>query len=238
MCLIVVAHKVSDRFPLIVAANRDEDYQRPTRVAHIWDDAADVIGGRDLRHGGSWLAITRTGRIAAVTNLRGAARDDARSRGLLVRDFVMSDIAPRAYAESVRVDEYAGFHLIAGRVGDTFVHLADSLREWEPGIHGVSNGPADARWEKIDRAVDHVRVAASIEDADELARHLLEFLATSTSGAIERTVFVRGDRYGTRSSTAIVASHDAILFAEQNFSRGGKREGEPIFFRFTGLSLL
>ena len=234
MCLIAVAHRVSERFPLVIAANRDEEYDRPTRSAHFWDDAPDVLGGRDVRHGGSWLAITHGGRVAAVTNLRGAAKPGAPSRGLLVRDFVTSSIDPVSYGEEVmrKKNELAGFHLIAGEIGGTFVHLSDELRVWPSGIHGVSNGPTDARWEKIDRAVDHLRGAMAIDDAEELARDLISFLGTPTSNEIERTVFVAGTRYGTRSSTAIVATADEILFVEQAYGVGGRAEARPTFIRW------
>jgi len=220
VCLIVVAHRASDRFPLVIAANRDEEYARPTRAAHWWDDAPDVLGGRDLRHGGSWLAITRGGRVAAVTNLRGASKPDAPSRGILVRDFVTSNDDPITYARSVRKEDFAGFHLIAGEIGGTFVHLADELREWTAGIHGVSNGPADARWEKIDRAVDHMRDALHIDDPLALAHDLIAFLGVATSNEIERTVFVATPHYGTRSSTAIVATNEEVVFVEQSYGVG------------------
>jgi uncharacterized protein with NRDE domain len=233
VCLIVVAHRVSERYPLIIAANRDEDYDRPTRAARRWDDAPDVIGGRDVLHGGSWLAITRQGRVAAVTNLRGAARPDAKSRGLLVRDFVMSDLDPVSYAEEVQrhASEYAGFHLIVGEIGGKLVHLADELRIFGSGILGVSNGPPDARWEKIDIAVDHVRDAMRITNARELVGDLIDFLGKPTGDTIEQTVFVATERYGTRSSTAIVTTRDEILFVEQNYGRGGSR-GQRVESRF------
>ena len=214
---------MSERYPLIIAANRDEDYDRPTRAAHRWEDAPEVLGGRDVLHGGSWLAITRQGRVAAVTNLRGAARTDARSRGLLVRDFVMSDLDPVSYAEEVQrhASEYAGFHLIAGEIGGEFIHLADELRTFDSGILGVSNGPPDERWEKIDIAVEHVRDAMRIVNARELANELIEFLGKPTCDTVEKTVFVASERYGTRSSTAIVATEDQMIFVEQNYGRGG-----------------
>ena len=82
MCLIAIAVRASTRFPLVIAANRDELYDRPTRALHVWDDDPNIAGGRDLRAGGSWLAVTREGRFAAVTNIRGL--DDPpnpRSRG-------------------------------------------------------------------------------------------------------------------------------------------------------------
>src|SRR5437016_557368 len=71
MCLIALAHRASERWPLVIAANRDEFFARPTRAAHWWDDAPGVYGGRDLRAGGSWMAVTRRGRFAMVTNVRG-----------------------------------------------------------------------------------------------------------------------------------------------------------------------
>jgi uncharacterized protein with NRDE domain len=231
VCLIVVAHRTSERYPLIIAANRDEDYDRPTRAAHRWEDAPDVLGGRDALHGGSWLAITRQGRVGAVTNLRGAARPDARSRGLLVRDFVMSDLDPVSYAKEAQrqATEYAGFHLIAGEIGGELVHLADDLRVLDSGILGVSNGPPDARWEKIDIAVEHVRDAIGIANGRDLADDLIEFLGKPTGDTIEQTVFVASERYGTRSSTAIVATGDEIVFIEQNYGRGGSR-GQRVQF--------
>src|SRR5258708_353534 len=107
MCLIAIAVHAAPRYPIVIAANRDEFYDRPTRSLHEWDDDPNIIGGRDLRAGGSWLAVTLDGRFAAVTNIRGI--DDApapRSRGELVGDFVRSQIAPFAYAENIRAEEY------------------------------------------------------------------------------------------------------------------------------------
>ncbi len=83
MCLILIAHKVHPNYPLVLAANRDEAYSRPTAPAAFWDDHPQIYGGRDLEQGGTWLGITREGRIAAVTNFRDgyAAKNGTRSRG-------------------------------------------------------------------------------------------------------------------------------------------------------------
>src|SRR5712691_2616136 len=109
MCLIAIALHAS-KYPLVIAANRDEDYARPTLAAHFWTDAPNILGGRDALHGGSWLAMTRAGRFAAVTNLRGSVRDpQKRSRGELVSNFVRGDTEPQQYIEEVaaRAAEYA-----------------------------------------------------------------------------------------------------------------------------------
>jgi uncharacterized protein with NRDE domain len=224
MCLIIVAHRVSARFPLVIAANRDEDHLRPSRAAHAWDDAPNVIGGRDLLAGGSWLAIRRNGRWAAVTNLRGSAKTpDSRSRGALVAGFVLGDAAPIDYTSAIArdADAYAGFHLLAGVAGESLAYFAtgmDAASELPPGIHGVSNGPPEAQWIKVERGVAAMREALSGGGTGALACQLIDFLGTPTPGEpIENSAFVIGERYGTRSSTAIVAGRDGIRFIEQNW---------------------
>jgi len=219
MCLIALAHGVSERYPLVLAANRDEDYARPTRVADVWDDAPDVFGGRDAIHGGSWLAVTKRGRFAAVTNLRGAV-PRTRSRGLLVRAFVTSAIAPEAFADEVarEADEYAGFHLLVGDAGGSIVYLAsgDAPKLLAHGIYGFSNAPATERWPKVDLAIEEMR--QSIDDPDALLR----FLGTPRhTGRIEEEAFIAGERYGTRASTVVMAATQQIRFIERNYERGG-----------------
>src|SRR5262249_16738817 len=108
MCLIAIAHRASARWPLVIAANRDEFFARRTRAAPWWDDAPDVLGGRDLQAGGSWMAMTRGGRFAMVTNVRGFPEPtNAPSRGALVATFVRGAEAPLAFARSVERERYA-----------------------------------------------------------------------------------------------------------------------------------
>src|SRR5688500_9051541 len=144
MCLIALAHRVSDSFPLVIAANRDEDYDRPTIPATRWTEAPHVIGGRDGLLGGSWLAITSAGRFAAVTNLRGSERAPKnRSRGELVREFVIGAATPLDYGADVvkRIHEYTGFHLLIGQIGGDVVLVSGGAQTLAPGIHALSNAP-------------------------------------------------------------------------------------------------
>jgi uncharacterized protein with NRDE domain len=225
MCLIVLAQRCSDRFPLILAANRDEDYERPTDPADFWKDEPAVVGGRDRLQGGTWLAITTGGRFAAVTNLRGAARTAGkRSRGDLVRDFVTRRPTPRQFAGEValRVHEYAGFHLLSGEVSGEIVLLSGTPRTLEPGVHGLSNAPDGEKWEKVDTAVAAMHALLSIDDAGHLADELLRLIGPPAKhGDVTRDLFIAGERYGTRSSTVIVAERDRFLFVEQSYGRGG-----------------
>jgi uncharacterized protein with NRDE domain len=232
MCLISIAHNAS-KFPLVLAANRDELYARPTRPAHVWEDDPRVIGGRDLRAGGSWLAVRKGGgRLAAVTNVRGMGREEGGpSRGLLVSQFVRGDDSPMAYAQSIRGEEYAGFHLIVG--DGEIVHRSNATPVASiEGLFAISNAPPGAHWPKVDLAREFL--AGAIErnnTADDLANDLLRFLSTPRGAPIDREVFVTSSAYGTRSSTVIILeASGAGLFVEQNYSAGGKRDGAALRF--------
>ena len=233
MCLVVVAHRTSPRFPFVLAANRDEDYQRATHDAHHWPDAPDVVGGKDALFGGTWLAVRRGGRFAAVTNLRGAERK-ARSRGFLVRDFVTSGVGVEAYAQTItaEADEYAGFHLLAGEVeGDVMYIAPDVQTPLAPGLHAFSNAPSGEEWPKMAAAIERMRNALEIATAEALMEELMRFLAEPRGTESPTSeVFIRGDRYGTRSSTVILATQTEILFAEQSYAAGGVVQGERRLF--------
>lgn len=233
MCLVAIAHDVSARYPLVIAANRDEAYERATIAAAVWDDDPDVLGGRDAAAGGSWLAVRRSGRFAAVTNLRGAVRT-LRSRGSLVRDFVTGRIDAAHYAHIVldEAGQYAGFHLVFGdETGDVRYVTRGLVRELGRGIHAFSNAPAGEEWSKVAIAADEIGRALQGEP-EEIAGRLLQFLATSRGApALQDEVFVTGDLYGTRSSTVIVATPEEIFFTEQAWAAGGQADGPRREFR-------
>lgn len=159
MCLIVFAWKLLPGCPLVLAANRDEFFVRPTQPANWWEDHPDVYAGRDLQAGGTWLGIDRRGRFAALTNIRngGTPKLDKRSRGELVADYLRSDLSPQDYREQVRADagEYNGFNLIFGDERELHWISNESdtaFRTLEPGIYGLSNGSLDTPWPKVVKA--------------------------------------------------------------------------------------
>lgn len=235
MCLIVLAHLMSERYPLVIAANRDEEYARPSKPVAFWE-GEDVAGGRDALHGGSWLALNRNGRFAAVTNLRGSIRrNHLRSRGELVAGFVRSDASPHAYLGDIeaRIGEYGGFHLVTGEAGGEVAQLSGSVRTLEAGIHGLSNAPAGVTWPKVDIATDALRGALEIPQRAMMIDELLRVLRTApANGDPMRDLFIAGEQYGTRASTVIVVEERTIHFVEQNFGRGGVVLGERNELRF------
>jgi uncharacterized protein with NRDE domain len=159
MCILFLAYKTDPAYPLILAANRDEFYNRPSAPAGFWQDAPDIYGGRDLVAGGTWLGVNRSGQFAAVTNYRepGAA-PGPRSRGDLVADFLRSGISAAAYVESIlpTADQFSGFNLIAGNIGSDSEVVYYSNRGGPPrklgaGIYGLSNHLLDSPWPKVSR---------------------------------------------------------------------------------------
>jgi uncharacterized protein with NRDE domain len=226
VCLIALAWRMRADLPLVVAANRDEFYDRPTRAAHVWDDAPQVIGGRDLRAGGSWLAVARGGRFAAVTNIRYAQIESGPARGALVSDFIRGDEEPLAFLEhlAARARDYAGFHLIlSDRHSLAHYSNADARPALlEPGLFGISNAPPGVEWPKVTLARDAV-AAALAHDPETIATELLDFLSTPRGTAVEGEVFVsfpeRG--YGTRSSTVVIVNaRGEVLLRERNWPEG------------------
>ena len=161
MCLIVFAWKVVPGIPLVLAGNRDEFFARPTAPAAWWQDHPQVYAGRDLEGGGTWLGMTREGRFAALTNVRAPSerRSDARSRGVLVSDYLVGNASPEEYIAHVAADadHYNGYNLIVG-TQDNLVWYnnreQDDSRNGKPlapGIYGLSNGSLDSPWPKVVR---------------------------------------------------------------------------------------
>jgi uncharacterized protein with NRDE domain len=243
MCLILFALDADPRYRLVVAANRDELYTRPSAPAQFWADHPTVCAGRDLLHGGTWLGVSTAGRIGAITNFRQGLPQpgDARSRGALVGTFVQGASSASDYAAAVqsRGGEYNGFSLIVGdRDSFHFVsNRASAPMRVEPGLHGLSNALLDTPWPKVERGKAAVAAALELPDEGALVERLFAHLADRTGAVdselpdtgvgIERErwlapAFIANERYGTRSSTVVLVGRDGkVLFAERSFGIGG-----------------
>lgn len=245
MCVLLIAWKSHPRYRLILAGNRDEFRARPTAPLAPWAERDDVFGGRDLQEGGSWLAASRDGRFAAVTNFRQLPLiGSALSRGALVRDFVCGRSSP---AEFVRyIDnagaDFSGTNLFAGQA-DTLWHWSNRgnvMRLMAPGLYGLSNGMMDDDWPKMRRGREALARLITANTVDEEALFTLlsdrtpgndhELPNTGISRDMERTlspIFIAGDEYGTRSSTVLLIGHDGqIRMRERRYGPLGVFEGE------------
>ena len=156
MCLLIFAHRVSPELPLLLAANRDEFYARATRPAQFWPEHPELLAGRDLEQGGTWMGVTRGGRFAAVTNFRDPARTAAapRSRGELPLAYLTGEEDPQSYLNQLahRAQDYAGFNLLVGD-GDSLWYFTNSdtlePQRLTPGVYGLSNARLDTPWPKV-----------------------------------------------------------------------------------------
>ncbi len=245
MCLIALSWRSNPRYALVLAANRDEFHARPTLPADFWEDTPQVLAGRDLQAGGTWLGITRTGRLAALSNVRdGRARPGQRSRGELVRDFLLGETSPADYMQAVyaRASTYGGFNLLVGRIGGElwyFSNYGDPPRPLDSAVYAVSNGLLDEDWPKVRQLRDVM--AGLPPDQPRAETRLFHALADTTrpeDGELPDTgiglererqlspVFIAGTEYGTRASTLILVDHDGrVTFEERRFGPEGQRQG-------------
>ncbi|MYA67244.1 MAG: NRDE family protein [Gammaproteobacteria bacterium] len=254
MCLIVIAHRMSPEYPLVLAANRDEFFDRPTRQAHMWPNGS-IIAGRDLSAGGTWLGVGLDGRFAALTNVREPGDDGAgsRSRGELPLDYLSGELPPAEYLaeKASRFDEYAGFNLIVGNT-DSLCYASNRA----PGIHevgqeiiGLSNGPPGSEWPKVTRGSEKMSALLAREatiNADQLVEQMHD---QNLAGVAElpdtgipdeqesrlSSMFIPAQPggYGTRCISVFIRQDDGLCrFSEQNYNAEGEVT-ERHFFNFS-----
>jgi uncharacterized protein with NRDE domain len=244
VCLIAFDWRPGTGRPLVLAANRDEFHARPTRSLHWWRWPDGPLAGRDEQAGGTWLAVRRDGRFAALTNVRDpAAARGERSRGALpVAALEASSLEALADDVYRRRESYGPFNLLVGdrevlwQVG---THTPPA--EVPPGLHALSNHALDTPWPKSIRAVQRLESALAAPEPD--MTDLLGLLDdrepapdeelpdTGVGRELERMLsapFIVDARYGTRSSSALVLD-GAVRLSERVFDAAGRRIGERHF---------
>ncbi len=227
MCLILFAYDAHPQYRLVMAANRDEFYDRPTAPLQFWQDQPQVLAGRDLMQLGTWMGITPGGRLAAVTNYRDplAVKPDAPSRGDLVSDFLTGRMASVEYLEKIKVkaDAYNGFNLIVGDPDGLFYYgnRGEEIKSLGPGFYGLSNHLLNTPWPKVQSGISRLQSLLQNGDKPSFSR-LYELMQnqdkvpddelpdTGVGPEWERmlgSIFISSPNYGTRCSSILTIDY-------------------------------
>jgi len=229
MCLILFAIAPLDQYQLVVAANRDERYDRPSRPAMFWPENPEILAGKDMSMGGTWMGVTKSGRFAAVTNFRETPDHPIPplSRGDLTSRFLSGSEPALSYLQQVatRANQYRGFNLV---LGDTkafyyFSNQSSQIIHLEPGYYGLSNQLLNCNWPKV------------IEGREKLEQAIHQ---PALAGALSRALSDEGDRrafsnsfiasaeYGTCAQTTVIWEKDGSLrFEERCYAKNGVTQG-------------
>ena len=253
MCLILIGYQIHNRYPLILAGNRDEIFSRPTAQLGFWPDYPQILGGRDLEEMGTWFGITKDGRYGAVTNYREGLSPPSKglSRGHLVGRYLSGSIPPEEYLLNVEAeaDRYNGFNLLIGDEDNLFYfsNRRQGIDKLSPGFHVLSNHLLNTSWPKTVLALSQFK---EVVKHNEMVTHrdILNILTDQQhppDGQLPRTgvslewerilspIFIRSEEYGTRSSSVLIIDNKRMVtFYEKSWQAGSstpKDPGEKIF---------
>lgn len=247
MCLIAFAWNAHPRWRLLLLGNRDEVHARPSAPLTHWDDAPQVMAGRDLEAGGTWMGATISGRAAVVTNVRDPmAAMHGMSRGALVADYLRGELDANIYARCLheRARDYRPFNLLVFDADDARYlgnHADARMQTVTAGLHGLSNADFNAPWPKTQALMRRLQEwldAGADADFEPLFQALVDDTPwpddvlpdTGVGIELERRLsaaFIRGERYGTRASTLIAVDHDEqVTVIERRFAANGVALGE------------
>ena len=241
MCLLLIALTSNPSQKLVIAGNRDEYYDRPTAQARFWEEAPELLAGRDLRAGGTWFGVTRQGRVAALTDYRDPAsvQCHAPSRGELVSNFLLSREHPADYLDRLtqKPDLYNGFNLIVGKADELYWHSnrGGPPEKMAPGIYGLSNHLLDTPWPKVVRCKKSFSELLSAEK-NISPEDMISILSDRSIPADETLpdtgvgiewerilapAFIASPTYGTRSTTVLgVSASNRVTFFEKSYDPG------------------
>ncbi len=241
MCFVAIAIDSHPTYPFVVAANRDELYERDAEVLHFWPAPGRFAAGKDLTGGGTWLGLSAKGDFAALTNCRSESRSSKpglKSRGDLIKNFLTEQpelLDSLRSGSIIERSEYGGFNLIVGTTQAlrVFSNADQSVAAFNSGIRAFSNHPITQPWPKTVHGEGQFQEILGDENkADTLISRLFEFLGNQKpyedsdtpkhsgdlASRIQRTIFIAGETYGTRASTVILVDHSGqAVMTERTF---------------------
>jgi uncharacterized protein with NRDE domain len=235
MCLIFISFQHHPTYKLIIAGNRDEFYDRKTVAANFWDDQPNILAGRDLEAGGTWMGMNRSGYVSMLTNYRDPQHINpkAPSRGRLVSDFLKDNQLPQPYLHQLQNNGkvYNGFNLIVGSADELWYYsnYKEGVSTLFPGFYGISNHLLETPWPKVLRGKQKIEIIlrSEVVDPEELFESLYDDEKARdnelphTGLPFERekalsSMFIKTDNYGSRCSTVIlIDKSNQALFSER-----------------------
>ena len=246
MCILFIAVNQHQDYPLIIAANRDEFFARPTSASHFWPDSHErlvnspqqLLAGKDEQAGGTWMGITSTGRLAALTNIRDPKKNkqNAITRGELVSQYLQGQQQQDEYLAQLQNSQarYNGYNLLFGpwRSLQVYNNHLDQVEQLSTGVYGLSNANLNSPWPKIDKGTmqltEYCHDGHSIEP--EKLFDLLKDMHQAEDPYLPKTgvpiewerrlssIFIQGEDYGTRSSTVLlIDKNQQITWQERTF---------------------
>ncbi|CAA0367427.1 conserved hypothetical protein [Alteromonas alvinellae] len=256
MCILFIANKMRDDYPLLIAANRDEFYARPTAPSTFWENHPHLLAGQDLEAGGTWMGVTRNGDIAALTNVRDPhnINKNAVSRGELVANWLEQSPAPKGNAEQSAYlaklektrQRYNGYNLLFGNVNalQVYNNVNNSTHSIDTGVYGLSNADIATPWPKVTQGVtalsDYIEQQSTINDDDlfDILRHEnkaedAHLPDTGIGYEWEKalsSIFIQSEKYGTRTSTLLLVDrNNTLTWKERRFSDKGEAQETRAF---------
>lgn len=249
MCLIFLSYKQNKEYPLIVLANRDEFYKRPTQSAHYWEENPNILAGKDLEGGGTWMGITKNGYMAMLTNYRDIAniKPNAPTRGKLVSDYLHGEFSAKEYLKALSKtgSSYNGYSLITGSFNDPWYYsnYDKKIAQLGTGLYGLSNALLNSKWPKVEAGKEEL---APLLLEDKIDREALFRLMTNLDLAKdnqlpetglplekERAIssrFINIEGYGTRCTTLIMVDKNGkVDFTERQYENGAATGEENNF---------
>lgn len=249
MCVSVLAFNSYPDYELITVLNRDEFYKRNTIPAHYWKESPNILAGKDVEGEGTWVGVSRTGKCGLLTNYRDPKRrkDNVKSRGSLVTDFLLGNRGPFDYCRYVKssLNQFNDFNLILFENGK-LVYLSSVTGEIQllnSGLYGLSNGLLDSAWPKVRKAKNTIQellhddtirpqaLASAMKDTEEYPDNQLPDTGIEKSAEkILSAIFVKTGEYGTRSTTVVTISKSShITFFERTYTTVGDKQDDKIF---------
>lgn len=250
MCVLYFAYKVHPEYPIILAANRDEFYERPTAPIHFWEDQPNILAGRDLKEKGTWMGVNKQGRFAALTNFRdpNESTDHKISRGKIITKFLNSEMDSFTFLKQLQStrNAYRGFNIIVGTAQEVYYYsnVQDEITEIAPGIHGLSNHFLNTPWPKVSKGkhdmslclkkvtgIDHECLFEILSNRDR--PEIMQLPNTGIGMEWEEklsSIYIDTDTYGTRSSSVLTLSAEGhVDFVERSLMDGNRHDTQCSF---------